>query len=132
MAARHPDLIKLWLDDNFGTMPKMPPEVFQAVISEAHAAVDEAHRQGLRVAAHLFYLEDAKALVAAGVDILAHSVRDHAVDKELIAKMKANKVAYNSHARAGPNPSTSTRTTRIGWTARSSPRRWLPIYCQRG
>ena len=94
MAARHPDLIKLWLDDNFGTMPKMPPEVFQTVINEAHAAVDEAHRHRLRVAAHLFYLEDAKDLVAAGVDVLAHSIRDHPVDNEVITSMKANKVAY--------------------------------------
>ena len=53
-AVRHPDLVKLWLDDNFGKMPKMEPGVFRAAIEEAHAAVDEAHRYGLRVAAHLF------------------------------------------------------------------------------
>lgn len=94
MAARHPDLVKLWLDDNFGTMPKMPPEVFQAAIAETHAAVDEAHQHGLRVAAHLFYLADAKALVEAGVDILAHSVRDLPVDGAFIQAMKAHHVAY--------------------------------------
>ena len=87
MAARHPDLIKLWLDDNFGTMPKMAPPIFAA-------AIDEAHRQGLRVAAHEFYLADAKALVAAGIDVLAHSVRDKPVDDELISVMKARHVAY--------------------------------------
>ena len=94
MAARQPDLIKLWLDDNFGTLPKMEPEVYRAGVAEAHAATDEAHRQGLRVAAHLFYLADAKALVEAGVDILAHSVRDRPVDAELIARMKERHVAY--------------------------------------
>ena len=87
MAARHPDLVKLWLDDNFGTMPKMAPAIFDA-------AIDEAHHQGLRVAAHEFYLADAKALVAAGVDVLAHSVRDKPVDDELISAMKIHHVAY--------------------------------------
>ena len=94
MAARHPDLVKLWLDDMFGTLPKMDPRIYRAVTEEAHAAVDEAHAHGLRVAAHLFYLADAKALVDAGVDILAHSVRDQPVDAELIAAMKARRVAY--------------------------------------
>ena len=87
MAGRHPDLIKLWLDDIFGTMPKMAPDIFRA-------AIDEAHRQGLRVAAHLFYLADAKALVAAGVDVLAHSVRDKPVDDELVSAMKSHHVIY--------------------------------------
>ena len=52
---------------------KMPPEVYRAVI-------DEAHKRGLRVAAHLFYLADAKDLLAAGVDLIAHSVRDAEID----------------------------------------------------
>lgn len=94
MAGRHPDLIKLWMDDDFGTMPKMTPEVYRSAINEAHAATNEAHQHGLRVAAHLFYLEDAKALVAAGVDVLAHSVRDQQVDADLISRMQERKVAY--------------------------------------
>ncbi len=87
MAGRHPDLVKIWLDDLFGTLPKMDPAVYTA-------AIDEAHRQGLRVAAHLFYLADAKALVAAGIDVVAHSIRDKPVDDELIALMKARRVFY--------------------------------------
>ena len=94
MAARYTDLIKLWLDDNFGTLPKMTPGVYAGAIDEAQAATDEAHQHGLRVAAHLFYLEDAKALVAAGVDVLAHSIRDRLVDEALITQMRARKVAY--------------------------------------
>ena len=93
-AARHPDLVKIWLDDMFGKLPKMEPEVFRAAIEEAHAAADEAHRHGLRVAAHVFYLADAKALVGAGIDVLAHGVRDLPVDDDLIAAMKARGVAY--------------------------------------
>jgi imidazolonepropionase-like amidohydrolase len=87
MATRHPDVIKIWVDDLYGKFPKMRPDIYTAVI-------DEAHRHHLRVAAHVFYLEDAKALVAAGVDILAHSVRDKPVDSELIDAMRKRGVWY--------------------------------------
>jgi imidazolonepropionase-like amidohydrolase len=87
-AARHPTLIKIWVDDMHGTLPvKMPASISSAII-------DEAHRKGLRVAAHVYYLDDAKRLVAEGVDVLAHGVRDRPVDDELIAAMKARGVWY--------------------------------------
>jgi imidazolonepropionase-like amidohydrolase len=63
----------------------MSPEVYQAVIQEAH-------RQGIPVAAHLVELEDAKGLVSAGVDMLAHSVRDMPVDEELISMMRDRRI----------------------------------------
>jgi imidazolonepropionase-like amidohydrolase len=66
-AAMKVDVIKIRVDDNLGTSPKMTPDVYRAVI-------DEAHKRGLRVAAHLFYLGDAKGLLDAGVDLIAHSV----------------------------------------------------------
>lgn len=94
MAARHPDLIKLWLDDVFGTLPKMQPAVYQAAVAEAHAAITEAHAHGLNVAAHVFYLGDARALVDAGIDIIAHSVRDQPVDDAFAASLKARRIAY--------------------------------------
>lgn len=87
MAAHHPDIIKIWVDDNLGKSPKPDMEVEAAVI-------DEAHKQGLRVAAHIFYLSDAKKLVADGVDVLAHSVRDKPVDAELIRLMKEHRTTY--------------------------------------
>jgi imidazolonepropionase-like amidohydrolase len=81
MAARHPDIIKIWVDDFFGaTEPKMPPEIYGAVI-------DEAHKHGLRVAAHIFHLEEAKSLLRDGLDVIAHSVRDKPVDQEFIDLM---------------------------------------------
>lgn len=87
-AARHPALIKVWVDDMHGSLPtKMPPSISTALI-------DEAHRKGLRVAAHVYYLDDARRLVAEGVDILAHGVRDLPVDAALIAAMKARGVGY--------------------------------------
>lgn len=87
VAGLKPDWIKIRVDDNLGTGRKMTPEVFTAVI-------DEAHRRGLRVAAHIFYLDDAKALLKAGVDMIAHSVRDREIDDEFIALMKARDVPY--------------------------------------
>jgi imidazolonepropionase-like amidohydrolase len=93
-ASRHPDIIKLWVDDLFGTAPKMSPEVSDAIIVRAHAIIDEAHRRSYKVAAHMFYLSDAKALISNGIDVLAHSVRDQLVDTELIGMMKARGVAY--------------------------------------
>jgi imidazolonepropionase-like amidohydrolase len=79
--------VKIWVDDDFGRVPKMRPEIYRAII-------DEAHRQHLRVIAHVFYLEDAQDLVDAGIDGLGHSVRDRAVDTRLIAAMKARRVFY--------------------------------------
>lgn len=79
------DLIKIRVDDNLGTTPKLPPAVYQAII-------EEAHRGNRRVAAHIFYLDDAKGLLKAGVDVLAHSVRDKEVDGELIGLMKTRDV----------------------------------------
>jgi len=87
VAATRPDIIKIRVDDNLGTAAKMPPEVYRAVI-------DEAHARGLRVAAHIFYLEDAKALLRAGVDMIAHSVRDREIDDEFIALMKQRNIPY--------------------------------------
>ncbi len=85
LAPHRPDFVKIWVDDDFGRLPKMKPEIYQAII-------EEAHRNHLRVVAHVFYLGDAKALVRAGIDGLGHSVRDLPVDQELIAGLKARGV----------------------------------------
>jgi imidazolonepropionase-like amidohydrolase len=85
VADQKVDFVKIRVDDNLGTTQKMPPEVYRAVI-------DEAHKRGLRVAVHLFYLADAKLLLDAGADLIAHSVRDADVDADLIAKLKASGV----------------------------------------
>jgi len=87
VAALKPDIIKIRVDDNLGASAKMPPEVYRAV-------VDEAHRRNLRVAAHIFYLDDAKDLLRAGVDFIAHSVRDREIDDEFISLMKARNIPY--------------------------------------
>lgn len=87
-ALRRPDLVKIWVDDFHGTLgAKMPPEIYRAVI-------DEAHRAGLRVAAHVYYLDDARSLVEAGVDVLAHGIRDREVDDAIVTAMKARGIWY--------------------------------------
>jgi len=87
VAAAKPDIIKIRVDDNLGATAKMPPEVYRAVI-------DEAHQRGLRVAAHIFYLEDAKGVLRDGADFIAHSVRDKEIDEEFISLMKKRGVPY--------------------------------------
>ena len=87
VAALKPDVIKIRVDDNLGAGRKMPPDVYRAVI-------DESHRLGLRVAAHIYYLEDAKDLLRSGVDFIAHSVRDREIDTEFIKLLKDRDVCY--------------------------------------
>jgi imidazolonepropionase-like amidohydrolase len=48
-AGRHADFVKVWVDDAHGTVPKMSPEIYRAVI-------DEAHRHHIKVAAHVYAL----------------------------------------------------------------------------
>lgn len=86
-ASRHADFVKIWVDNMHGSKPSMNPAVYRAVI-------EEAHRDKLPVAAHMYYLADAESLVADGVNVLAHSVRDQAVDEELLSAMKQRGVYY--------------------------------------
>jgi imidazolonepropionase-like amidohydrolase len=87
VAAMKSDVIKIRVDDNLGSTTKMTPEVYRAVI-------DEAHKHKLRVAAHIFYLDDAKDLLRAGVDAIVHSVRDRDVDEEFLSLMKSTEAPY--------------------------------------
>jgi imidazolonepropionase-like amidohydrolase len=81
LAARKVDIVKIWVDDRNGTVKKMTPEIYTAVI-------DEAHKNKLRVTAHIFTLDDAKGLLKAGLDAFAHSVRDRDIDDEFMALVK--------------------------------------------
>jgi imidazolonepropionase-like amidohydrolase len=88
VAAMKPDLIKIRVDDNLGTSRKMPEAAWRAVI-------DEAHARRLPVAVHIYWLADAKATLAAGADMIAHSVRDTAVDDQFINALKSRDVCYS-------------------------------------
>ena len=78
LAAQRVDLVKIWVDDRNGQYEKLSPGLYRAVI-------EEAHTHGLRVTAHVYSLDDAKALLLAGVDAFAHGVRDREVDEALLA-----------------------------------------------
>lgn len=58
----------------------MQPEIYEAVI-------DAGNEMGVPVAVHIVELDDAKRVVAAGGDLIGHSVRDAPVDQELIDLM---------------------------------------------
>ena len=85
VAALQPDIVKIRVDDNLGTTPKMSPAVYRAVI-------EQAHQRGLRVAVHVYYLDDARGALQAGADFIAHSIRDRDVDQELIGLLKERDV----------------------------------------
>jgi imidazolonepropionase-like amidohydrolase len=104
-AARKVDIIKIWVDDRGGRAPRLPMPL-------ALAAIDEAHKQGLKIAAHIFYHEDALALAEAGIDAFAHLVRDKEMSDALIASMLKNKVYVMPTLNA---PERGTHVSPPGW-----------------
>ena len=81
LAAHKVDIVKVWVDDREGKVEKVTPEQYAAII-------DEAHKLGLRVIAHIFNMDDAKGLMRANLDAFAHGVRDKDVDDETVAMFK--------------------------------------------
>jgi N-acyl-D-amino-acid deacylase len=84
MAAKKIASVKIWVDDRRGTYPKMTPDVYEAVI-------DEAHKHGMKVHAHATTLPDQKAVVRAGADVLVHLVQNAPLDEELLALLREKK-----------------------------------------
>ena len=78
LAARKVDIVKIWVDDRNGRAPKLAAPLYRAII-------DETHKHGLQINAHVFYHVDAVDLVAAGIDGFAHLVRDQVMDDALVA-----------------------------------------------
>ncbi len=86
LHARKVHFVKLWVDDRDGAVPKLKPEVYRAII-------DEAHKNGMEALVHLSRtsgLADAKGLLKEGVDGFVHTVRDRDVDDEYLALVKAH------------------------------------------
>ncbi len=65
------------MDDRNGTVKKLSPSLYRAII-------DEAHKHDLRVIVHVYYLADARDLVDAGADGFLHLVRDEEMDDALV------------------------------------------------
>ena len=99
-------IVKTWVDDRGGTIKKLTPALYRAII-------DEAHKRNVRVAVHATQLEDAKDLLRAGVDVFAHMISD--VDDELVDAVQA----ASEHRRADR----ARRTAARRFTRRGSIRR---------
>jgi imidazolonepropionase-like amidohydrolase len=84
MAGKQLKSVKIWVDDRRGTYPKMTPEVYNAII-------DEAHSHQMMVHAHATTLEDQKAVVRAGVDVLVHIVANEKLDDDYLALLREKK-----------------------------------------
>ena len=86
-ATNHADIVKVWVDPLHGKAPAMDPAIYNAII-------EEAHKDHLHVAAHVYQLSDARQLVQDGVDVLAHSIRDQPVDAAFIQSMLRHHTWY--------------------------------------
>ena len=81
MASKGIRNVKIWVDDRGGTYPKMTPEVYNAII-------DEAHKHGMMVHAHATTLPDQKAVVRAGADVVVHMVQNARLDDEYLELLR--------------------------------------------
>jgi len=93
LAAQKVKIIKTWVDDRGGSVKKLTPNLYRAII-------DEAHKYNLRVAVHATGLADAKELLRAGIDIFAHMISD--VDDELVSLFKQHPNTAVLSALGGP------------------------------
>ena len=85
LAALDVDVVKIWVDDRNGNVEKLRPELYRAII-------DEAHGRNLSVIAHVYYANDAADLVDAGVDGFAHLARDEEMNNQLVGALSSGDV----------------------------------------
>ena len=85
-ARRGVDITKTRIEGPPGG-PMRTAAVYGGIIAQSHA-------EKLPVAVHIFTADEARGVVQAGADILAHSIRDRDVDASLIAMLKARYVPY--------------------------------------
>jgi len=84
MADQNIRHLKMWVDDRGGTYPKLSPEVYNAIVQEAHARKITVH-------AHAIQLADQKAVVRAGADVLVHMVQREPIDQEFQGLLQQKK-----------------------------------------
>jgi imidazolonepropionase-like amidohydrolase len=108
-ATKKVDIIKFWVDDRMGTVKKLTPEIYTAII-------DEAHKKGLRTISHIYTLEDAKGTLRAGLDAYAHGVRDKDLDDEFMGIVK-----QHPNLVLGPNMPDRGVPTDLSWLRQSLP-----------
>jgi imidazolonepropionase-like amidohydrolase len=112
LHARGVHFVKVWVDDRDGAVPKVQPNVYRAIITEAHA-------NGMEVLAHLgrtTALADAKDLLQADVDGFVHVVRDRDVDAEYLSLVKKHPKTWT-----GPNIPVPMMKDTVDWLAETLP-----------
>ena len=110
LAAKKVNLIKIWVDDRNGRAPRLAPNLSRAVI-------DEGHKHGLQVNAHVFYHNGTVDLVNAGIDGLAHLVRDREMDDALVASI----VKHNVYVMPNLSPEWNTYSELPHWLKDGDP-----------
>jgi imidazolonepropionase-like amidohydrolase len=112
LAAKKVDIVKIWVDDRNRTVTPLPPSLYRPII-------EDAHRRGLRVVAHVYYLADAKELLRAGIDGFAHGIRDLEVDDEIMGLFKQRPQVF-----VIPNlPDTPPSLGDLAWLSETLPAR---------
>ena len=89
IVAQGADFIKVWIDSQNGKLVKLTPEFCAAVM-------DQARKHGKITMAHVYEYADAKMIVDAGVNILAHNVRDREMDADFVATLKRRNISVIS------------------------------------
>ena len=110
LAAKKVNLIKIWVDDRNGRAPRLASNLYRVIIREGH-------RHGLQVNAHVFYHSDAVDLVEAGIDGLAHLVRDKEMDEGLVSSI----VRHNVYVMPNLSPEWNTHTDLPHWLREGDP-----------
>lgn len=82
-----PDFIKIW----FIVLPNQEAKKLLPIVQ---AAIDESHKNGLKVAVHATEHETAKLAVENGADILVHSVDDKVLSPEFLRLLKEKQTVY--------------------------------------
>jgi imidazolonepropionase-like amidohydrolase len=110
LAAKKVNLVKIWVDDRNGRAPRLAPNLFRAII-------DEGHKHGLQVNAHVFYYTDAVELVNANINAIVHLVRDKEMDDALVASV----VQHNVYVMPNLSPEWGTYTELPHWLKDGDP-----------
>jgi imidazolonepropionase-like amidohydrolase len=88
LAARRPDAIKIWVDDQGGRTQKLEPAITEAIL-------DEARKHHIPVTAHIQSLADARRLVDSGISGFLHMIRDTgAIGQAFIDRLRNLQVVF--------------------------------------
>jgi imidazolonepropionase-like amidohydrolase len=82
-----PSFIKIW----YVVLPGQTAKKFSEIVG---AAIEEAHKNNLKVAVHATEYLTAKEAVRLGADLLVHSVDDYILDDAFLKTIKEKKIIY--------------------------------------